>query len=129
MSASNEEPVIYAVRSKELAVRDINAAYVRLAEITSPDKADAWQDGLREAFASLATLPSRCPLAPEKFQREVRYLLYRRSPNSAAYRILFYISGEAAASPDAPTVNIIHVRHAAMKPLTPKQARQIESLE
>jgi len=46
---------------------------------------------MKEAVASLAELPHRCPLAPEnkEFPFEVRQLLYGRKPHQ--YRVLFTI--------------------------------------
>ena len=114
----SERPIAYVLRLHERAVRDINAAYVRLAELVSPDVADQWQDGLQGAIASLATKPRRCPLVPERFTREVRQLLYRRHGSQTAYRILFTITGEQAQSPDPPTVTILHIRHASARAIT-----------
>lgn len=68
-----------------------------------------WFEGLEKAIASLATLPARCPLAPEnaEFPFEVRHLLYGRKPH--VYRILFTIDGE--------TVFVLHIRHGRRKPI------------
>lgn len=68
-----------------------------------------WFLALEEAIASLATLPERCPPAPENttFHFEVRQLLYGRRPN--VYRILYTIEGD--------TVYILHIRHGRRKPL------------
>jgi toxin ParE1/3/4 len=53
-----------------------------------------WFMAMDEAIASLASLPQRCPLAPENshFPFEVRQLLYGRRPH--LYRILFTIDGD-----------------------------------
>ncbi len=42
-----------------------------------------WLERLEAAVCSLATMPSRCPLAPENeaFPFEVRHLLYGRKPD------------------------------------------------
>jgi plasmid stabilization system protein ParE len=128
-NAEGEPPLTYVLRVQEHAARDINAAYVRLAELTSPENADEWQDGLRQAIASLATSPRRCPLVPEKFRHETRQLLYRRPGSQVAYRILFTIIGEQAQSPDPPTVIILHIRHASARPITRTQVREIETGE
>ena len=114
---------------QERAVRDINIAYVRFAELTTPDIADAWRNGLKEAIAGLATNPRRYPLVPERFRRKVRHIVYRRQGSKTAYRILFTITGEEEASQDAPTVTILHVRHAASRPISRTQAREIEAQE
>ena len=122
-----KKPVIYALRLQERAIRDINIAFVRFAETVDPDIARQWRKGVREAISGLSANPRRYPLVPEKFQGEVRHILYRRTGSSSAYRIVFSITGEEADSDDAPTVSIIHVRHAAARPMTRKEARQIES--
>ena len=120
---------IYALRLKERAVRDMDSAYIRFAELVSPEVADQWRDGLQNAIAGLAYNPRRHSLAPENFQREVRQIVYRRSGSKVAYRILFTITGELEGSQDAPTVTILHVRHASSRPMTRTQSRQIESEE
>lgn len=130
MSAENsnsDEPISYVLRLRERAVRDINAAYVCFAEMVSEAVADEWRDGLTETLAGLASLPRRCPLAPERFQREVRQLLYRRPGSQVAYRVLFTITGKQAQSPDAPTIIILHVRPALARPVTRTQAREIDT--
>ena len=131
MSNSNasEELPVYAIRTREYARRDINAATVRLAELVSDAAALAWSQELKEAIGSLATLPRRCPRVPEPFHGEVRQMLYRRSHSSLVYRVLFRITGEEADSPEPPTIVIIHVRHGAARPLTRAQIRQIEADE
>ena len=68
-----------------------------------------WFLAMEDALASLATLPHRCPLAPENsmFPFEVRQLLYGQKPH--LYRILFTIEDDI--------VNILHIRHGRRKPL------------
>jgi plasmid stabilization system protein ParE len=126
-SSGSDRPSSFALRLHERAFRDINAAHARFAALVSPEIADEWRDGLREAIASLAAKPRRCPLAPERFRREVRQLLYRRPGSRTAYRILFTLSGQEPDSPDAPTVTVLHVRHASARPISRAQAREIES--
>ena len=124
---SDNAPVAYVVRLRERATRDINAAYVRMAEEVSDAVADAWREGLYEALATLATMPRRCPLVPERFSREVRQRLYQRSGSQIKHRILFIITGEETGSLEPPTVRVIHVRHASARPITRTQAREIEA--
>ena len=123
----SERPAVYALRLQERAIRDTNIAFVRLAETVSLDIAKQWRAGVREAIAGLSSNPRRYPLVTEKFTNEVRHILYRRPGSKAAYRIVFAITGETASSQDAPTVSILHVRHASARPITRKEARQIES--
>src|SRR5258706_13313746 len=73
-----QEVQVYVLRLQERAIRDITAAFVRLAELVSLKVADEWREGLRSTIAGLATHPRRFPLAPEAFKREVRPLLFRR---------------------------------------------------
>ena len=128
-SNSSEELPVYAVRTREYANRDINAAMVRLAELVSDEAALAWRQELREAIGSLATMPRRCPRATEPFHGDVRQMLYRRLHSSLVYRILFRITDEEENAIDPPTVTVIHVRHGAARPLTRAQIRQIEAAE
>ncbi len=120
---------VYAIRLQERAIRDVTAAYVRMEELVSLKSADDWRDGLKISIAGLATSPRRYPLAPERFHREVRQILYRRGGSKTTYRILYNIALEETQAPEPPTVTVIHVRHAAMRPITRAQARQIESKE
>ena len=72
-----------------------------------------WFLALDDAFASLAEIPERCPIAPEntRFPFEVRQLLYGRKPR--VYRIIFTIEGE--------TVHILHIRYSRRKPVVPSE--------
>ncbi len=122
-----DEPRRYAIRVYEHAVRDINQAYVSLAESVSVEHADEWKQGLKDAIAGLSEFPRRCPLVTERFRREVRQLVYRR------HRVFFTIINEEALKEasfgDPPTVMIMHLRHSANRPLTRRQIREIEAGE
>jgi plasmid stabilization system protein ParE len=85
------------------AKRDLDEIITWLLSKAAKDTAWRWFKGLREAIASLADSPERCPLAPENsgFPFEVRQLLYGRRYDR--YRILFTIQGEM--------VSVLHVRH------------------
>ena len=79
---------------------------IRLASIAADgDAGERWFVALCTAIASLANLPSRCPLAPENQDSpvELRQLLYGRRPH--VYRVLFAIEGDI--------VQILHI-HAQM---------------
>ncbi len=90
------------------ARRDMEAAFLWIAE-QNPAAAVRWLAGLEAAVQSLATLPERCPLAPESavFHEEIRQLIYGR--RTGRYRVLFTVLGG--------TVRILHVRHGARLPL------------
>lgn len=128
-NASEEELPVYAVRTREYALRDINAEIVRLAELSSEVTALEWYEELEEAIGGLATLPRRCPRAPEPFHLEMRQLLYQRPGSRIKHRVFFSITDEEVGSPEPPTVWIYHVRHGAARPLTKAQIRQIEAAE
>ncbi len=122
-----EELPAYAVRLTERAQRDIDEATLHFAETASEQTAVAWREGFYEAIAALATLPRAHPFAPERFRGETRQMQYRRAGNSTAYRVLFTIAGEEPNALDAPTAHILHVRHAAARPLTRAHIRAIEA--
>lgn len=116
-----EEQAVYAVRLAESAVRQAEAALVRIIETEGLNAAEDWQAGLQAARASLATLPERCIVAAENavFQKKhsgppLRVLLYGRG--RSAWRLLF--TAHAATDKDAPRVQIHQMRHSAQKPLT-----------
>ena len=128
MPLDNEPPITWAIRTTKRARSDMEAAEERLAELTDEAIAEAWSEGLNTEIAKLAQLPTRWPLAEEDklFRETVRRMLYRRTESGPAYRVLFVLR---EAPDDAPTVTIIHVRHAAQKPMTRKEAQGIESAE
>ena len=100
-----------------------------MEELVSLKAADNWRDGLKTTIAGLATNPRRYPLTSERFRREVRQVLYRRGGSKTTYRVLYTITSEENQAPEPPTVTILHVRHAAMRPITRAEARQLESME
>jgi len=120
---------VYAVRLSEPAAAQAEAAFDRLIETAGLDVAEEWQEGLRAAWASLATLPQRCSTAAEDgpFQRRhpgppLRALPYRRGRN--VWRLLF--TAHAATDDDPPLVRVHQIRHSAQEPLTdwPIEGRQ-----
>ena len=128
MSEDNGANRRYALRVLPRAERDIEAHTVRMADVADPDIARAWYKGLFEAVAALSRSPRRHAVISENrhFRREVRQVLYRRTPAGPAWRILFTVDEGAE---DAPTVNLLHVRHAAQRPITRAEARQLEAQE
>jgi plasmid stabilization system protein ParE len=100
----------YRVIIETPAQADMEEAYRRMAQV-SPERAAHWYNGLIDAVNSLATLPARCPYAPENalFPEDIRQLLYGK--RGSVYRILFTVVKE--------TVHVLHVRHSARRPLKP----------
>ncbi len=128
MRQDAEPPVVWAIRPTARADTEILAASIYVAENAGVETASAWLKGLKEEIAKLAQLPMRWPVAEEDklFRENVRRLLYRRTPSGPAYRVLFTLRENPD---DAPTVTIIHVCHAAQKPMTRKEAKEIEASE
>lgn len=54
----------YEVVVESRARDDLARRYRYLLRSASPAAADEWLDDMADALASLASLPSRCPLAP-----------------------------------------------------------------
>ena len=99
----------FRVELSEQAQRDIAAIYDWLQSQQAGGAGERWFLALRAAVASLKSLPSRCPLAPESRDSpvEVRHLLYGRRPH--VYRILFAIEGDL--------VQVLHIRHGRRRPV------------
>lgn len=130
--AEGEEPPTrrYAVRFLPRANRESVEAALRLEQITGSEQIGrAWYDGLKAAVGTLATHPRRfAVLARESrlFGLDTRRLLYRRTKTSqAAYHLYYAVEDEG--SDDGPVVNILYVRHAAQRPLTAQEAREMQS--
>lgn len=123
-----EQPQKWAIRISNRADNEITAARQHFERTAGEETAEEWQAGLRREIAKLSQLPARLPVAPEDklFQETVHVFLYRRTPRGPAYRIFFILK---EAEQEAPTVGIIHIRHAAQKPMTRKEAQEIEASE
>lgn len=96
----------YSVQVSANAEQDIRQAYLYIRQ-DSPNNAKRWLQSLLEASKTLATFPTRCPLAIEEnpFECEVRQLVHGN------YRLLYTVTEDV--------VVILHVRHAARNPITP----------
>jgi plasmid stabilization system protein ParE len=99
----------FRVELSDRAQADIAAIYDWLLSQQAGQAGERWFLALREAIASLSTLPTRCPLSPESGELpvEIRQLLYGRKPH--VYRILFTIERDV--------VQILHIRHGRRRPL------------
>ena len=125
MSEAPDEPRRYALRLLPSANRDRIEAAAWIAELVGEDAAQAWRSGVLAAVATLAENPRRFAVQERESRlpgREVRRLLYRRTPGSAAYHVFYTVAED---SPDGPRVSILHIRHAARRPLSRAEAREI----
>lgn len=121
----------YALRVQPRAARGIDSHLLRPEQMGGPEVALAWCEGILAAIGSLSQNPRRCARIPEqaRFRRETRHLLYHRTARGPAWRLLFTITGEGEGVSDPPTVHLLHVRHAAERPVTPFGARVLEIRE
>lgn len=101
----------YRIEISSVAESEADSAFLKLSQVTSPQKASQWYSGLLQAIESLSQMPKRCPLARENkyFSQEIRQLLYGRGRDS--YRVLFTILDEQ----DTSTVRILHIRHSSRR--------------
>jgi plasmid stabilization system protein ParE len=85
------------------AADEIDAAFRDIAAHAALETAQGWFNELDDRLQTLATMPRRCPIAPESdyFDEEIRQLLVN------PYRVLFTISGKR--------VHVLHVRHTARR--------------
>lgn len=107
----------YLIEISSVAEAEADSAFLLLSQMTSPEKAREWYEGLLKAIESLSAMPKRCPIARENqyFSKEIRQLLYGKGRNS--YRIIFTI----AEGEDVSAVRILHIRHAAQQTLGENQ--------
>ena len=98
----------YVVELSREAETEVLEAFTWKGE-RSMEQASHWYNGLMAALTSLEEHPKRCAPAPESpaFKEDVRQLLYGTGRD--VYRILFTVRGVI--------VYVLHVRHAAQKPL------------
>lgn len=123
-----EHLVKWSIRLSKRADSEITAARQHFTRTAGEDVAEEWQEGLKNEIAKLAQYPARLPVASEDkfFTETIRVLLYRRTTRGPAYHVFFFLK---ETDQDAPMVVIVHVRHAARKPMTRKEAREIEVSE
>ena len=97
----------YKVDIDEDALEEIKDAF-RYIYADSRRQAERWLQGLYKAIDSLEQMPSRCGLARENehLKEEVRQLVYK------SHRIIFIVRED--------TVEVLHVRHSAMRMLDPE---------
>jgi plasmid stabilization system protein ParE len=97
----------YQVSTSPRAERDFANLY-KAIHAEESDAALNWYRTLKEAVLSLAELPYRCPVTPEKDQ--LRHLLYGRRPD--VYRVIYRIMERQKR------VEVLHIRHGARRRFT-----------
>lgn len=98
----------FTVEVTSRAEADLREIFLYIAR-DSPTNGERWLQRVGSAIRRLEQLPTRCRRAPESkvFRETVRQLLVGN------YRILFTVRES--------TVFILHVRHAARRPLRPNE--------
>jgi plasmid stabilization system protein ParE len=105
--------VQYLFRLTDRAFRDFGAIY-EFIEADSSESAFAWFNGLAEAIHSLERFAERGSPIPE--DKKLHHLLFGKKPNM--YRIIYALDKRKNS------VDVLHIRHGAMAPLSPEQETQ-----
>ena len=53
----------YLIEISSVAEAEADSAFLLLSQMTSPEKAREWYEGLLNAIESLSAIPKRCPIA------------------------------------------------------------------
>lgn len=124
----DREAAVYAVRFSRHARREAIESAVRLTEQSANEERSlSWYLSLEAEAGTLATNPRRFVVRARESRllgETVRALIYRYTPGSTAYHLFYTVEDD---SDDGPRVTILHVRHAARRPLTPGEVRQISA--
>jgi toxin ParE1/3/4 len=101
----------YRVEFSIRALLDLEVLYFE-KNVAESVAAAQWFNGLQDAIAGLATLPHRCPFAPERKgkDRELRQLLYGKKPH--IYRVIYDVDENQRM------VRVFHIRHGARSALS-----------
>lgn len=101
----------YNIDISSIAKAEADAAFLKISQFTTAERAQLWYQGLIKAITSLREMPRRCPIAREDafLSQEIRQLLYGQGKQ--AYRILFTVLEDQPI----PTVRILYIRHGAQK--------------
>ena len=100
----------YLVEFSIRALHDLEVLYFE-KNVADSRSAEQWLNGLQDAIDGLASLPNRCPPAPEGqgAKRELRHLLYGKKPH--IYRVIYEVDESRRM------VRVFHIRHGAMQSL------------
>jgi len=135
---SPQPPRAWSVRFTPHATDEALEAAARWAELNAPEtsgeerqqRALAWYAGMEAAAGTLATNPRRFAVRERESRLlglQVHALLHRHTAGGGgggAYHAFYQVEDD---TPDVPRVTILHVRHAARRPLTRAEAREIQT--
>lgn len=130
MSVSESDQPVYVLRYTSDFFADLRKGWEHFRLFASEEIADEWQGSLIRAVIGILENPFAHPLAAEYeyFRKPMRRLLYRRTPSSVAYRVLFFVDVPApqADGTMATPVVIVAALHASARPLSVRKARELE---
>ncbi len=55
----------YRIEISSVAEAEADSAFVQMSQVTSPDRASQWYEGLLKVIETLSMTPKRCPRASE----------------------------------------------------------------
>jgi plasmid stabilization system protein ParE len=101
----------YHIEFSVRALLDLEVFYFE-KNVAESQAAARWFNGLQDAIEALATLPNRCPLAPEAkgLRRRLRHLLYGKKPH--VYRVIYEVDESRRV------VKVFHIRYGARRALS-----------
>ena len=122
----NDPPPHFTLRLKPRASRDWDAIIAETAEQEGDVIAAKWIAALDRVFGSLATNPRRYAIPTDAvgFAGEVRAVTFRRAEGTAPYRLIYRVT---ESPDDGSLVELLHIRHAAARPIKKREAREIEA--
>ncbi len=111
----------YRIDFSSVAKAEADAAFMSFSRFASPERAQAWYQGLIKAISSLKVMPRRCALARENafFSQEIRQLIYGQGQHT--YRIVFTVLDDQKQ----PTIRIISIRNAAQRALGEPEEEEV----
>lgn len=109
----------YRVYIEPPALANVDAIYLWLRK-SSLRAADAWLDGMGDAIDAIVRMPASYALAPEAaaFGMDIREMHCGRAPH--VYRAFFVVRKAK--------IHVLHIRHAAQRPLTFRQLQELQSM-
>lgn len=129
MSSADEEPISYPIRLTGSARKDIDDAHIRFVTFGGERLADEWKESLFAELQRLGGMAKGYPvtvLESRLLKIEVRAFTFERRRSAVSYRVLYAVVSdeqhELAGAGDPPFVLLLHVHHAARRPMTRKEA-------
>lgn len=114
----------FDIRLTERAGTDLDMIIGFLKEEAGTDVARVWLAGILESIRTLCEMPARCAVAPEAEEIGVEVRVLFHGKKNHPYRVYFQIRPTGAT---AGSVQVLHVRHWARRPLTNDELDELMS--